>query len=380
MKKIVLFIALIIVGLGLNAQAVGDVTTIDYDGYSLEFKVTSVEPYKCEVRCSNYPQTYTSIIIPSEVEIGNYVCSVTDIGEGAFENCTNLTSIELPKTITYIGYRAFIGCSNMIGLRCYAEEVPETHWLNPFDRPANINIQVPEQSVREYNETYPWAYYCVTPIHTHFINGETTIDYGDYSLIFSATSIEPAECMFDGVSIHNTSVSITIPSTVTIDGIEYKVTSIGYHAIYEDSHVTEIVIPNTVTYIAKNAINAWKLSHLEIPNSVTYIGNTFITSSLTSIVVEKGNPIYDSRENCNAIIETSSNTLITGCQNTLIPKTVTTIGNGAFYYCSHLQVIDIPNSVTSIGSSAFSGCSSLQVIDIPNSVTSIGSSAFEGCI
>ncbi len=385
MKKIVLFIALIIVGLGLNAQAVGDVTTIDYDGYSLEFKVTSVEPYKCEVRCSNYPQTYTSIIIPSEVEIGNYVCSVTDIGEGAFENCTNLTSIELPKTITYIGYRAFIGCSNMIGLRCYAEEVPETHWLNPFDSPANINIQVPEQSVREYNETYPWAHYCVTHIHTYFINGETTIDYGDYSLFFSATSIEPAECMFDGVSIHNTSVSITIPSTVTIDGIEYKVTSIGYHAIYEDSHVTEIVIPNTVTYIAKNAINAWKLSHLEIPNSVTYIGNeafyncsslisieipssvTYIgrnpfSASLTSIVVEKGNPIYDSRENCNAIIETSSNTLITGCQNTLIPKTVTTIGNGAFYHCSNLTRIDIPSSVTTIGSSAFFYCSKLKSI------------------
>ena len=85
-------------------------------------------------------------------------------------------------------------------------------------------------------------------------------------------------------------------------------------------------------------------------------------SSLTSIVVEEGNSCYDSRENCNAIIETASNKLIAGCQNTVIPTSVTSIGERAFSGCSGLTSIEIPNSVTEIGDNAFEGCSNLTSI------------------
>jgi hypothetical protein len=100
---------------------------------------------------------------------------------------------------------------------------------------------------------------------------------------------------------------------------------------------------------------------------------------LTSIVVEEGNTVYDSRENCNAIIETASNTLINGCKNTTIPNSITSIGDGAFLYCSSLTSITIPNSVTGIGKGAFEGCSSLTSVTIGNSVTSIGGYAFYYC-
>ena len=89
--------------------------------------------------------------------------------------------------------------------------------------------------------------------------------------------------------------------------------------------------------------------------------------------------VYDSRNDCNGIIETSSNTLVVSCQNTIIPSTVTSIGDLAFANCYGLTSVTIPNSVTSIGSSAFSGCRGLTTITIPNSVTSIGSFAFQNC-
>ena len=122
------------------------------------------------------------------------------------------------------------------------------------------------------------------------------------------------------------------------------------------------------------------ITSIEIPNSVTSIGARAFDgcTSLTSIVVAEGNTKYDSRENCNAIIETATNTLIRGCKNTIIPNSVTSIGYQAFYGCTGLTSIEIPNSVTSIGSSAFYNCFGLTSIETPNSVTSIDTYAFYG--
>ena len=221
---------------------------------------------------------------------------------------------------------------------------------------------------------------------------------------------------------------VIIPATVTSGGTPYNVTSVGYWAFGNCSGLTSITIPNSVTSIGNSAFYGCRgLTSITIPNSVTIIGNfafsgcsgltsitipnsvtsiniyafsgcsglTSITipnsvtsigigafsgcSSLTSIQVETGNTTYDSRDNCNAIIETATNTLIAGCQNTTIPNSVTSIEDDAFFDCTNMTSITIPESVTSIGSNAFEGCSGLTSITIPNSVTSIGSSAFEDC-
>ena len=101
---------------------------------------------------------------------------------------------------------------------------------------------------------------------------------------------------------------------------------------------------------------------------------------MTTISVESGNTVYDSRNNCNAIVESATNTLMFGCKNTIIPNSVTSIGERAFEDCDGLTSITIPNSVTSIGEGAFYSCDGLTSISIPNSVTSIGEYAFEYCI
>lgn len=101
--------------------------------------------------------------------------------------------------------------------------------------------------------------------------------------------------------------------------------------------------------------------------SVDYIKET--------IVADEENPVYDSRENCNAIIETATNKLVRGGEKTIIPNSVTSIGHRAFSGCNFTD-IEIPNGVTSIGDYAFSECYNLQKIVLPNRVTYIGEGAF----
>ncbi|MBR3766037.1 MAG: leucine-rich repeat domain-containing protein, partial [Muribaculaceae bacterium] len=102
-------------------------------------------------------------------------------------------------------------------------------------------------------------------------------------------------------------------------------------------------------------------------------------TNLSNIDVSAKNKIYDSRNNCNAIIETKSNTLIAGCKNTQMPNSITKMGDYAFANCTKLTKATIPSSVTTIGECAFKGCTGLKKVFIPNSVEVIERWSFEGC-
>lgn len=150
--------------------------------------------------------------------------------------------------------------------------------------------------------------------------------------------------------------SITIPNSVT---------EIGDNAFYDCSALTSITIPRNVTTIGMQAFsNCSSLTSITIPRNVTTIGERafFNCSSLTNIVVEEGNTHYDSRNHCNAIIETATNALIIGCPNTIIPNSVTEINELAFFGCDALTSITIPHSVTTIQYRAFEACTSLKTI------------------
>ena len=147
-------------------------------------------------------------------------------------------------------------------------------------------------------------------------------------------------------------------------------------------NLASVFLPDSLTEIGKHAfLGCSALNNVIIPKSVTKIGSGAFNgcASLMSIKVSEGNNTFDSRDNCNAIVESATNMLIFGHKNTVVPDSVRKIGEGAFSGCEGLTYVVIPNSVIEIGDYAFFSCITLNGIVIPESVTKIGAGVFSKC-
>ena len=163
--------------------------------------------------------------------------------------------------------------------------------------------------------------------------------------------------------------------------IPHSVLTIGDYA-FCGINVSSMTIPEGVKIIDHDTFyNCNQLNSLEISKTVTDIGKLAFAycRHLDSIKVSKENPVFDSRDNCHAIIRTADNTLMVASNSTVIPKSVQAIGNGAFHGLKDLFEIDLPYGITSIGDNSFWHCEKLSTITIPKSVTSIGKDAFYLC-
>ncbi len=283
---------------------------------------------------------------------------VTNIGDGAFINCTNLTSITIPNSVTNIGLGAFNWCSSLTAITVdTANPIYSSVDGILFDESRTMLVQCPGGKAGSY--TIP--------------NSVTSI--GDQAFMACTNLID--------VTIGN------------------GVTNIGHYAFEYCNDLTTITIPNSVTSIGGSAFSGCEsLTSITIPNSVTSIGDGafYGCTSLTSVTIPDsllnvglgllgglGQPVSASDWRALKVNESimitgyNRSTNVVSIPDKLNGLPVTSIGGGAFEGCTSLTSVTIPDSVTSIGGSAFSECAGLSSVTIPGSVTSIGESAFFRC-
>ena len=249
------------------------------------------------------------------------------------------TDIVIPDGVKTIGYNAFTGCYNITSI-----EIPD----------SIMKVGELTSAYMDITELYPIKY-------NEYDNG-----------LYLGNGTNPYLVL---IKAKNTCVRTCI--------VHINTKIIASYAFEGCSSLESIIMADNIVSIEDGAFDGCSsLTKIKIPKSIINIGErAFIgCESLLDIQVAVGNSIYDSRNNCNAIIETKTKSLILGCGSTIIPDNIESIGEVAFYKCNTLENITIPSGVKFIGREAFSSCNSLRKVIIPNGVESIELGTFSGCI
>lgn len=413
MKRLPTFLLFTFILSSIGTKVLGQEVyeTIDIDG--IVYRITNydesyydedrfdgeVEVYYCYYK-DNYPRP-ANIILPKSVPYngGNYIVTsigdqvferyydlesinlpenLVNIGSSAFEGCSNLSSLELPSSVMSIGENAFKDCSGLstifipeqvtyIGEKafeyCHISSIT-VEVRNPIDISENVfediwsaTLYVPYVSLEKYEAAEYWNCFSkILPINDF-------IDFEDSNV--KALCLENWDTNGDG------NFSVDEAAAVTDLGKVFK----------DNNNITtfdELRFFKGLTNLNLESFNnCYNLTSIIMPSSLSSIRNLYQThpTHLKTIKVDPNNTVYDSRDNCNAIIETQTNKLIFGCSQTSIPNTVKAISNYAFSQMYDLTTIFIPDGVTSIGASAFEG-TGLTEVNLPNSVAHIDWNAF----
>ena len=313
---------------------------------------------------------------------------VISIGNNAFKNCSSLSNVTIPDSVTSIGSSAFESCTSLSSATIGTNVIFIGD--NAFDHCSSLASVTIPNSVTSIGISFN---YCTSLTNITIGNSVTSI--GDAALFYYCTSLtaitvdtnNPAFSSEDGV-FFNKSQTMLIQYPAAHTGISYtipnSVTSIGHLAFYGCTGPTNVTIPDSVTSIGSDAFFCcFNLTSVTIPDNVTSIGDEafYYCLSLTTITVKTNNPAYSSLD--GVLFNKNQTTLIQWpggrAGSFTIPNSVTSIVSYAFSDCYRLNSVTIGTNITSIGSSVFEYCSSLTNMTIPNSVNSIGSYAFEYC-
>lgn len=273
--------------------------------------------------------------------------SVTSIPQGLFYNCASLRSFNIPEWITEINRETFAGCTSLRSIN-----IPEGV--------TSISYEVFKGCTSLENVVMPNT---VTFIGEAAFEGCTSLRYIE---IPNSVTYLGGELREDSYGLHEYGSGKVFYNCTSLESVKMSTSMavIPTNTFYGCTSLASFAIPEGVKRIGSYAFWGCPLRSLAIPASLADLNVSGFRSAiptLTSITIAPGNPTYDSRDNCNAIIETSTNRLYIGCRNTVIPAGVTVMGD-AFMNCTGLTTLTLPKSVT-LWPSALTGCSNLTTIN-----------------
>ena len=397
MRKIFLFAAATLMAANLFADELINGINYSLDDATLEATVVAKDPLYSG-----------AITVPATVEFDAKTYDVVEIGGSAFKDCVDLTSITLSEGLKSIGFDAFWNCDKLTTIT-----IPSTVTkISPYafedcDELAEFTLPNTVTSVG-YN-IFSGSNKLTQPVYNNTFFAYMPKGYaGDYTIQDGITTI--INYAFKGCT---ELTSVTMPNTVTTIGTSAfenctKMTSVTLSegleiiegAFSNCIKLQSVTIPAGVTKINDYAFNGCSelasvtlqeglleigigsfaecaLTSISIPASVTSMGSAFVSCPLENITIAPGNTHYDSRNDCNAIIETAENLLVVGAKNSTIPDGVVTIGSSAFQG-TDIASITLPASVDEIQAHAFKGCTQLTSFTLPNTVTTVGDDVFVG--
>ena len=366
--------------------------------------IVSVGAYAFTNCCSLMTPLYNSQIfayLPELVSKETYAIpqEIKYIAEGAFEEANDLKSIIMPENLESLSDNT-ISTEKRKKIDVILPEKLFSKKGDLFDNTFTIKdvygvkfsnycktlIECPKKLKGKY--TIPAGIEC--------IGYEAFKDCEDITEIVMPLTLKAIECSaFENcrnlriINIPEELVSIDLNAFKSCDNLQQVIWSakccmdIYYGMFSECSNLSSFIFGENVEQIQQGLCSGLeKITSIHIPKSVKNIGEGAFEycSHLEKITVSGENVYYDNRNDSNAIIETPTNTLVRGCENTIIPDSVVKIGNYAFSGCEKMTELRIPNNVTHIGESAFAGCSNLEYIQLPDTIERIGSYAFTGCV
>ena len=292
---------------------------------------------------------------------------LTKIHYQAFQNCNSLKSVIIPGLVTSIGYSAFEGCTSLASV-IVGNSTPVGLSDDVFSDLSNTTLYVPAGSKAAYESAAVWNG-CKEIVELENITfadanvKEVCLANWDVNADGELSYAEAAAVTDLGLAFSENKEIVSFDELKHFVGLQ----SIGRYAFNGCASLENVVIPESVDSIRAHAFEECdNLKSLSIPASVGYINDAAIRGAdgLTVLTVDPNNKVFDSRGNCNAVIETATNTLVVGCNTSVIPDDVVAIGMKAFRDMTKLTSITIPESVIAIGENAFDGCSSLIEVTV----------------